>query len=178
MARMTTYVGFLRAINLGATRKFGKEAIVAATEAAGFTGVATHINTGNVRLETTMRSRSRIEEALERAYLDDRGFEVPTILFSAAELREIGQDVDLFGAAHAGRHYVTLLKSEPSDSTATALEGRSTDGERVVVSGRTAHLLVGKSYLGSSLAPAVEKALGVGTSRNVTVIRALVQKWC
>ena len=89
---MPTYVAFLRAINLGATRKFPKEAIVAATEAAGFAGVATHINTGNVRLETTMRSRARIEDALERAYLDDRGFEVPTIVFSTAELREIGEE--------------------------------------------------------------------------------------
>ena len=33
---MATYLGFLRAINLGPTRKFPKDAIVAATEAAGF----------------------------------------------------------------------------------------------------------------------------------------------
>ena len=38
MRAMTTYVGFLRAINLGATRKFPKEAIVAATEGAGWNG--------------------------------------------------------------------------------------------------------------------------------------------
>ena len=86
---MTTYVAFLRAINLGATRKFPKDAIVAATEAAGFDDVATRINTGNVRLGTAMRSRARIESALEQAYLADRGFEVPTIVYSQAELREV-----------------------------------------------------------------------------------------
>lgn len=175
---MTTYVAFLRAINLGATRKFPKEAIVAATEAAGFAGVATHINTGNVRLETRMRSRARIEEALERAYLADRGFEVPTVVVTAAELGAIGDDVDRIGDSHVGRHYVSLLKDQPATTAAAALEERSTDLERVVVSGRAAHLLVAENYLDSSLAPAIEKVLGVGTSRNVTVIRALVQKWC
>ena len=67
---MPTTLAFLRAINLGATRKFPKAEIVAATEAAGGTDVATHINTGNVRLATRMRSRERIEAALEAAYLE------------------------------------------------------------------------------------------------------------
>ena len=175
---MTTYVGFLRAINLGATRKFPREAIVAATEAAGFAGVATHINTGNVRLETSMRSCDRIEETLEQAYRDDRGFEVPTMVVSAAALRAIGDDVDRIGEGHVGRHFVSLLKVAPSEAAVAALEERSTDLEQVVVNGRVAHLLVAGDYLASSLAPAIEKVLGVGTSRNVTVIRALVQKWC
>lgn len=79
---MATYVAFLRAINLGAKRKFPKDAIVAAVEAAGFTEVETYINTGNVRFDTTMRSRAKIEAALEEAFLADRGFEVPTIVFT------------------------------------------------------------------------------------------------
>ncbi|HEV2798078.1 MAG TPA: DUF1697 domain-containing protein, partial [Nocardioides sp.] len=44
---MPTYVAFLRAINLGRTRKFPKDAIKAATEAAGGSDVETYINTGN-----------------------------------------------------------------------------------------------------------------------------------
>src|ERR687895_789041 len=60
---MATYLGFLRAINLGPNRRFPKAAIVAATEAAGFRDVATHIASGNVRFDTTMRSRARIEDA-------------------------------------------------------------------------------------------------------------------
>ena len=45
---MPTYVAFLRAINLGSTRKFPKAAIVRACENAGFTEVETYINSGNV----------------------------------------------------------------------------------------------------------------------------------
>ena len=41
LAGMPTYVAFLRAVNLGATRKFPKADIVAATEAAGGVDVET-----------------------------------------------------------------------------------------------------------------------------------------
>jgi uncharacterized protein (DUF1697 family) len=176
---MTTYVAFLRAINLGATRKFPKEAIVAATEGAGFTGVATHINTGNVRLETAMRSRPRIEAALEAAYLADRGFDVPTIAFTCAELATVADDAERLGAGHTGRHYVSLLKHEPPADLAAALEAQSTEQERVAVVGRAVHLLLGDNYHQATLSnAAVEKRLGPATNRNLTVIRALVQKWC
>lgn len=175
---MSTYVAFLRAINLGAKRKFPKDAIVAATEAAGFTGVATHINTGNVRLETRMRSRPRIEAALEAAYLADRGFEVPTIAFSTEELRGMVEHADRFGAGHDGRHYVWLLRDEPTAEVAATLEALSTEGERIRVAGRSVHLLVADGYADARLLAPAEKRLGVTTNRNVTVLRALVTKWC
>ncbi len=178
-AVMTTYVGFLRAINLGAKRKFAKESIVAATQAAGFSGVATHLNTGNVRLETAMRSPARIEAKLEEAYSADRGFEVPTMVFAAAELVAICAEADRLGEGHGARQYVSLLKSEASRSGAAALEAKSTEHERVVVSGRAVHLLLGESYHEAVITnPLVEKHLGVATNRNLTVIRALVEKWC
>src|SRR6476620_6398593 len=69
--RMATYIAFLRAINLGPTRKFPKDAIIAAVESIGFTDVETYINTGNVRFCSTMRSRARMEGALEAASTAD-----------------------------------------------------------------------------------------------------------
>jgi uncharacterized protein (DUF1697 family) len=174
---MATYVAFLRAINLGATRKFPKEAIVAATEAAGFDDVATHINTGNVRLETRMRSRARIETALETAYREDRGFEVPTIVYRADELRAVVADADRLGEGHDGKHYVWLLKDAPSDALRRELEGLSTEHERVGLSERAVHLLVDGGFLDATLLKPVEKRIGVATNRNVTVLRALVPKW-
>src|SRR3954452_12650710 len=108
IGHVATYIGFLRAINLGPTRKFAKASIVRATEAAGFTDVATYINTGNVRFDTTLRSRPKIEKALEEAYLAEAGFEVPTIVFTTKELKEIAERALTFGESE--RHYVSLLK--------------------------------------------------------------------
>lgn len=177
---MATHLGFLRAINLGATRKFPKSDIVAATEAAGFTGVATYINTGNVRFDTVMRSRARIEAALEAAYLADRGFEVPTVVFTRTELREVVADAgEVAAGLPGGTHYVSLLKHEPDPDLVRQLEEVSTDDGLVRVRGRAVHLLVTDPYHQSRLTNAtVEGRLGVATNRNLNVLRALVDKWC
>ncbi|HYF72184.1 MAG TPA: DUF1697 domain-containing protein [Nocardioides sp.] len=174
---MASYIAFLRAINLGAKRKFPKEDIRAAVEAAGFTGVETYINTGNVRFDTRLRSRARIEAALEEAFLADRGFEVPAIVFTPAELSEIAARAATFG--HAGRHYVSLLKEEPSEAAIAEIEARTTADEVARVSGRAVHLLLGENYHEARLTNAVvERLLGVATNRNLTVIEALARKWC
>jgi uncharacterized protein (DUF1697 family) len=177
---MSTYVAFLRAINLGARRKFPKDAIRSAVEEAGFTGVETYINTGNVRLETRMRSRARIEEALEAAFLADRGFEVLTMVFTPAEICEIADDADEL-AAEVGDvhgHYVTLLKKAPTAAAIKAVEEAEFDGELARVRGHAAHLMLTKSYNETRLVNSKPfTALGVGTARNITVIRALASKW-
>jgi uncharacterized protein (DUF1697 family) len=174
---VATYIGFLRAINLGATRKFPKASIVKAVEAAGFTDVATYINTGNVRFDTTMRSRARIEAALEDAFRAEAGFEVPTIVFTQKELREIAEHAATL--EHGGRHYVSLLKEEPSAAAVKRLEEASTANEVAKVGGRAVHLLLGENYHEARLTNAVvEKHLGVATNRNLTVVSALAEKWC
>jgi uncharacterized protein (DUF1697 family) len=182
MVAMPSYVAFLRAINLGATRKFPKDDIRACVESTGATEVATHINTGNVLLTTTLRSRARVEAALEDAFLADRGFEVPTIAYTVAELRGIASDADdvveELGDPVSG-HYVTLLKDAPSAVLAAQVAAMEYDGELARVRGRAVHLVLAKPYNEAKLSNAkFEKSLGVGTTRNVTVIRALADKWC
>jgi len=181
MSRMPSYVAFLRAINLGAKRKFPKDDIRACVENLGCTGVQTHINTGNVLLTTGMRSRAKVEAALEKAFLADRGFEVPTIVYTLDELRSMADDADEVAAAldePVKGHYVTLLKDEPSGELVSAVDELEYDGELASVRGRAVHLVLAKPYNEAQLSNArLEKLLGVATTRNVTVIRALAAKW-
>lgn len=176
---MSTRIAFLRAINLGARRTFPRDDVVAATTAAGFEDVTTYLNTGNVRFTTAMRSVPRIESALEAAFLADRGFDVPTLVYSAEELREI--DAAATDLEHAGHHYVALVRETPTAEALAALAGRAAEGERVVLGGRAVHLLVGPDGVhGTRLSNAlVEKTLGtVATTRNPTVLRTIVERWC
>ena len=176
---MPTYVAFLRAINLGANRKFPKADIVAATEAAGGTDVATHINTGNVRLTSSLRSRAKVEAALEAAYEADRGFAVPTIVFTPAELCAIADEAEEVADGHPGTHYVSLLKKKPSAALVRQIEELSTDRDVARVSGRAVHLIITDPYHHARLTNAtIEKQLGVATNRNLKVIRAIAEKWC
>lgn len=178
---MARFLVFLRAINLGPTRKFPKADIVASTVGAGFADVETHIASGNVRVDTAMRSRTKIEAALEKAYAADRGFEVPCIAFSVAEFLEIAAQAEELNAARPGlaRHYVYLLKAEPSREDIARVEGTSGALGEMVVRGRAAHALLQPGYADGKVDPLnAAKLLGVATNRNVTVVRTLAQKWC
>ena len=175
-------MAFLRAINLGSRRKFDKAAIVAATEGAGCTGVATHINTGNVRLSTRLRSRERVRDVLEAAYLADRGFAVPVAVLTPEELRKAVTDGHELLASMPpgwdGRAYASLLREEPPPAGVEALEACSTDDERVLVRGRVAHLTV-RGYGTSRMTNvAVERHVGVATNRALSVLEQMVTKWC
>ena len=176
---VATYIAFLRAINLGATRKFPKDAIVEAVEAAGFTDVATYINTGNVRFDTTLRSRAKIEAALEKEFEAKAG------------LRGADHRLHPEGAARDRRGGRRVAHRATAASTTSRcsrrrrprprckkLEDSITTDEVARVGGRAVHLLLGDNYHEARLTNAqVEKYLGVATNRNLTVIRALAEKW-
>lgn len=175
---MSTWIALLRAVNLGGRRTFSPPDIVACVEGIGGTDVQTHINTGNVRFTTSMRSRERISRTLEEAFAVDRGFDVPVALLSPAELRAIADDIEELGADHPGKHYVSVLRDAPSEAAIAPLEGRSQDGERAVVRGRAVHLLLGENYQSAKLTnTVVERHAGTATNRNATVIRAMSAKW-
>ena len=177
---MPSYVAFLRAINLGPTRKFPKDAIRAAVESTGCTGVETYINTGNVLLSTRMRSRAKVESALEAAFLADRGFAVPTIAFTPAELRDIVADVDELWAEYGEpkAHAVTLFKEPPTTAAVAAVEALDL-GDVPVVRGRAAHVLLRENFHESKVLSSKEfAALGKGTARYAKVIREITARWC
>ena len=175
---MPTHLAFLRAINLGAKRKFPKDSIKAACERAGFSDVETYINTGNVRVSSSLRSRVKVETALEGAFLEAAGFEVPTIVFTQAEFARIGKDAEeLYAERELSRHYILLLREPVAD--AVAVEALSTDDHRAVVRDRACHLLLGTSYEAGGVDPLrVEKLVGVATNRNHNVVTTLAKKWC
>jgi uncharacterized protein (DUF1697 family) len=141
---MPTYVAFLRAINLGARRKFSKDAIKTATEAAGGSDVETYINTGNVRLTHSARSVGKVQAALEEAYGAEAGFDIPTIVFTSADLAALTARAEELHAEHdpAGQHYVTLFSAAPTAATVNAAHALEHEGERVVVDGRAAYVLL------------------------------------
>ena len=179
---MPTYVAFLRAINLGATRKFPKDAIRAAVESTGARDVETYINTGNVRLTSGRRSTTKVAVDLEEAFAADRGFEVPTVVLTPAELVRIAADAEEIASGHdrLGMQYVSLLKKEPTAAQVREIESVEVEGEHLVVRGRGAHLLLDERdgyHLARLSNDFVEKRLGVSTSRNVRVIRELATRW-
>lgn len=176
---MPTHLGFLRAVNVG-KRQYKSADLRAALEGAGYGNVETYIQTGNIRIDSPLRSRAKIEAELEALFLADRGFEVVTVVLSPTELVAIARDADQLAAQHRPGygHYVSLLKSVPSAAAVQQAEALSTAGERIVVRDRAVHLLYDVPFAEAKISGAqVEKVLGPATNRNAKVIRALAEKW-
>ncbi|MDO5503359.1 MAG: DUF1697 domain-containing protein [Actinomycetia bacterium] len=177
---MPQYIAFLRAINLGAKRKFPKADIIAATEAAGMSDVETHINTGNVFFTSTLRSPAKVRAALEDAYLADRGFEVPAVVFTPAEVVAITERGTELRASNVegARHYVQLFHEPPPPEAVAAVESLEIPDERMVVEGRAAYGLVPSVHQSRLFAAKEVAALGQNTARTISVLQAIVRKWC
>lgn len=176
---MPTYIGFLRAVNIG-KRQYKTADLRAALVGAGYADVETYIQTGNVKVTTPLRSRPKVEAELEALFRADRGFEVVTMVFSPKELRGIVTEADGLAAEQAPEYgqYVTLLKSEPAAAEAAAVEALSGNGERLFVRERAVHMLYDVPYGTSSSGSKVEKLVGPGTNRSLKVVRAIADQWC
>lgn len=176
---MATWIVFLRAVNVG-KRTYPMAELRQALTEAGYTDVETHIQTGNIRVTSSVRSRAKLEAAVEELLETDRGFEVPVVALTPAELTALACDVETVSSTDppSGGHYVSLLKASPTAAATRTIEADPPDRERLVVRGRAVHLLYDKPYHEARRSNAsVERAMGVATNRNAKVIRALAQKW-
>lgn len=176
---MPTWIVFLRAINVGA-RRFPMAELGAALTGAGYRDVETHIQTGNVRLTSPLRSRARLEAALEGLFETDRGFHVATIALTPPELTQVAADATALGEASPAAYgqYVSLLKTTPSAADIERVEGLSREGERIILRDRAVHFLYDVPYHTAKVSnAAIEKVLGPATNRNRKVITALAEKW-
>lgn len=176
---MSTWIVLLRAVNVG-KRQYAMARLRATLTEAGFGDVETHIQTGNVRLTTSMRSRAKVEAAVAKALADDIGFDIEAVALTPAELNELAEvSAELSGLHKPGfGHYVSVQREPPSAAVAAKLTDLTREKEVVVVRGRGIHLLYDVPYHEAASSNAtVERLSGVATNRNAKVIAALAAKW-
>jgi len=174
-----TYIGFLRAVNIG-KRQFKTADLKGALTGAGFADVDTYIQTGNIRITSPLRSKAKVEAELEALFLADRGFEVPTMVFSPDELKSLVEEAAEVPEKKPGyAHYISLLKAPATASVAKAASELSLPGETVVVRGRGVHLLYDIPYGQAKLSnPKLERTVGPATNRSLKVLKEIVERWC
>ena len=177
---MPGYVAFLRAINLGRTRRFPMAELRDCLGRAGFADVETHLQTGNVRLTAPHPSTEELAAELERVFAEQTGFEVPTVVLTPSELVEVHAAAVALGppAAEAARRYVTFLKEPLPAAAAEGLDGWSAPGEGARVVGRAVHWWLDHSNREARLSNTrIERAGAVGTTRDLKVVTTLAQRW-
>ena len=175
------HVALLRAVNVG-KRQVRMAALRAWLEEAGYAGVETYIQTGNVKVETPAASRDEVRAALETLLRDRTGFEVPCIMFSPEELRQVLDDAlavepPPFAGGPEERRYVVFLHQPPTAQEAAALAAYDETDERAVAIGRAVHLWIAGSFRETTVLGRFRAVLEPGTNRNLRVVRTLAQRW-
>jgi uncharacterized protein (DUF1697 family) len=177
---MPTHAAFLRAVNLGSTRKASKDQLRTAFEAAGLDDVATFRTSGNVVFSGEGAAdalRKRIEKALEA----ELGFEVPTFVRTAAQLKSIATREPFPPKAVAkteGRLQVALLAAKPKKADRKAALELAGDDDLLDFDGTELYWLprggVSTSPFGMK---AVDDTAGLNTTRTQGTLQALLEKY-
>ena len=177
---MPRHVVFLRAVNVGG-RKLAMAEARKVLEDSGFADVESHIQTGNFLVTSSMRSLAKVEQAVGEVLGEHAGYDIVAIARGPADLTALVEAVDDVPVSLEGEQsrYVSFCATAPSAAQAAALEEWDTPGERAHVIGKDVVLEFALPFHTAKLTgPKIEKVLGVpGTARNMTVVRALAQKW-
>lgn len=173
----TVYVALLRAVNLGGATKVGMASLRDHLARAGFPGVQSILQSGNLVFGTEKQAVARIEQRLE-AELVRGGWRATEVFVRSSEEWQSIVSANPYpreAEDDPGHLLVMLLKDAPTPGGWKTL-GRSIRGpERVRGDGRTAYLVYPEGIGTSKLTPAVvERALGTrGTMRNWNTVRKL-----
>jgi uncharacterized protein (DUF1697 family) len=174
---MARYVAFLRGINLGPSRRVPMKELRAVLEEAGYAGVRTHLQSGNVVL-TSDAEPAALERELAGALGEAFGFDIAVVVRSRDELAEVVERDPFRGEADdPARYQVSFLSAEPDAAAAAELERAAAAPERVAVLGREVYAWhpggVGRSELAKLI---TDRRLGVEvTARNWRTITKLLE---
>jgi uncharacterized protein (DUF1697 family) len=177
---MPTYVVLLRAVNVG-KRVLKMEQARKVLEDNAFLDVASHIQTGNLLVTTPMRSLEKVERAVGECLSAAAGFDIVAMARRPAELTTLVESADGIPPSFEGQvnRYVAFCQHDVAEEAAARLKAWEVPGERAHVIGRDVLVELGKAFHEARLGNAeVERIAGVpATTRNLTVVRTLAQKW-
>jgi uncharacterized protein (DUF1697 family) len=166
----------LRGINLGPRNRLAMPRLREQLEAAGFEGVSTYLQSGNVVLSSDA-APARLARSVARLLAERFELDVAVIVRTRDELAQVVERNPLRDVAVDPKRYqVSFLEREPDAEVVRALEQQATAGERVAALGRELYAWhpagIARSKLWAKLAG---PGLGVpATARNWSTVTSLL----
>lgn len=174
---MNKYIAFLRAINVGGTTIIKMSDLKKMFESFGLKNVQTYIQTGNVIFESEEKSESKLEEQIERQLEKAFGKRIQLFVRTMREVVKMAADCP-FDPKNGETTYVVILREKPAKKNVDAFMTFCSDADDFAVIGKEAYSLRrdrDRSVFTNNWA---EKVLGVvGTTRNLTTIKKLAEKY-
>lgn len=85
---MKKYVALLRGVNVGGKNKISMPLLKAAFEDAGFSGVTTYINSGNILFSSQQQDRVTLQKSCQQIIRDTFQLEIAVAVLSESELQD------------------------------------------------------------------------------------------
>ena len=176
---MSRYVAFLRGMNLG-RRRIKNPELCAAFEEIGFKNVSAFQASGNVIFEADIEDPAIVAQSIEDGLRTSLGWEVPTFLRTAEEVKTIaerspfeGVDVDA-----RGKLQVVFMGHHVDDAERDALMGLSTDEDMLEISSSEIHWSPKGNFLDTQLdLKDVEGLVGPFTVRTKNTVERLAKRF-
>ena len=180
---MTRMIALVRGINVGAGTRIRMDALRRLFEDAGFTGVETYIQSGNV-LFSTDAPESSVRDTISRILLEGAQIKTTAVLRSAEELAAIlsncpfsSEEIEAAQRdnTEGESFYIYLLPQAPTPEMLQKLAALPQESDRFTLVGRDVYLLLRQSVRNSKLAIKIQKVFPEATARNWNTIRQLHQ---
>jgi uncharacterized protein (DUF1697 family) len=161
------FVALLRAINLGRVNRVPMGDLRAALTDAGFTDVVSHLQSGNVVLGSTRRSRAAVATAMERLVEAEFGFDTDVVVRTAGEFAKVAGKHPLArrGGDSAVLH-VAFLKARPAAAAKRAFARRTFGDDEFVIRDTEVYLRYPHGVAASKMNIALFQG-GLGTPATV-----------
>lgn len=165
---MKTWIGLLRAVNVGGTGKLPMAELRALCAQAGFADARTYIASGNVLLRSR-KTAKQVKSALESTLAHRFGTSIGVFVRTPAEMAEVLDD-NPFADAPGNRCVAIFLDAAPPVDALDKTSGQS--GERLALGKREIYVHYVDGMAESRLKiPAASS----GTARNMNTIAKLVE---
>jgi uncharacterized protein (DUF1697 family) len=174
---MTTYLAFLRGVNLGPNRRLAMADLRDIVTGMGMRDVQTLLQSGNVVFRCATRKPAAIERDMEAAIVKALKLETLVHVRTSEEWQAvIAHNPFPQEATRDPSHLlVTCLRDAPSPRSVSELQAAITGPERVRTNGREAYIVYPEGIARSKLTPALlDRKLGAGgTARNWNTVLKL-----
>jgi uncharacterized protein (DUF1697 family) len=171
---MTTYIAFLRAINLGATNKIAMPKLRSMAEELGYSDVATYINSGNLIFSTTKKAAD-VERELTKAIKDTFGFSIDVTVRTDAQLRKV-LDKNPYPDGNASQVTVAFLTRAADKKAKEQVAALAAEHEPFSFADRCVYVNYSHGLGGSKLAQKFNSIIGSGsTVRTIRTVAKLVE---
>lgn len=179
MPRMPGYAAFLRGMNVGGHR-IGNAELRACFEEMGFRDVRSFRASGNVIFADGRESPADMAVRIEAGLAASLGYEVPTFLRTASEVRAIADQqpfAERLVSASRGKPQVAMLTGAPARATQSKVLALASDEDRLAFGDREIFWLPSGGILDTTLDwQAIGKLVGPMTTRTMNTVAQIAVK--